>query len=417
MVAVSTADRRRPTSQGRIDTIDTRLEASGTAPATAPDKAAPKRSPWNRKNPYRATVVDNRLLSRPGSSKEVRSYALSLGDSGIEYRAGDGLGVKPVNNPELVDALIGRLGASPDTSVTVKKVEHRLEDLLTHSYEIGVPSLDLLEAIASRTGDAELGHVLDTGDREAFEAWTWGRDVLDVLAVDASLQVAPEELLGLLKPLQHRVYSISSSPMVDERTVHLTVAGVRYRTAKRDRGGVCSTYLADRVAIGESAGVFLSPNKSFRLPDDDDAPVIMVGPGTGIAPFRAFLQERRARGASGRNWLFFGDQHRAFDFLYEDEIVDLFDAGFLNRLDLAFSRDQAEKLYVQHRMRHNGKDLYGWLEEGGHFYVCGDATRMAKDVDAALHDVLVEHGGRTSDQAEDYIAELKATKRYLRDVY
>ncbi|AYJ50437.1 sulfite reductase subunit alpha [Rhodococcus sp. P1Y] len=387
------------------------------AAATKPAKAASKRSPWNRKNPYRATVLANRVLSGPESSKEVRHFAFALGDSGLAYEAGDGLGVKPVNNPELVDALIGRLRVVPDTTVTVKGSEQRLDELLTHSYEIGVPSMDLIEAVAERTGDEELAHVLATGDREALDAWTWGKDVLDVLALDETLAFDPAELLELLRPLQHRVYSISSSPLAHEGTVHLTVASVRYRSAERDRGGVCSTFLADRVAEGESAGVFLSANKSFRLPTDDDAPVIMVGPGTGIAPFRAFLHERRARNASGRNWLFFGDQHRAHDYIYEDELNSLSRDGILTRLDLAFSRDHTEKVYVQHRMRESGRELYAWLEEGGHFYVCGDATRMAKDVESALHDVIVEHGGRTADQAEDYLAELKRSKRYLRDVY
>ncbi|WP_072806508.1 sulfite reductase subunit alpha [Rhodococcoides yunnanense] len=403
-----------------IAAVDGVPEASAAVPAASaptPAKVPSKRSPWNRKNPYRATVLANRVLSGASSSKEVRHYAFALGDSGLVYEAGDGLGVKPVNNSELVDALIGRLRVAPDTTVTVKGSEQRLDELLTHSYEIGVPSLDLIEAIAERSGDDELQHVLSTGDRESLDAWTWGKDVLDVLALDTTLALDPAELLALLRPLQHRVYSISSSPLAHDGTVHLTVASVRYRSAERDRGGVCSTFLADRVAEGESAGVFLSPNKSFRLPADDDVPVVMIGPGTGIAPFRAFLHERRARNAPGRNWLFFGDQHRASDYIYEDELNALSRDGVLSRLDLAFSRDQTEKIYVQNRMREAGKELYGWLEEGAHLYVCGDATRMAKDVDAALHDIVAEHGGRTSDQAEDYVAELRRGKRYLRDVY
>ncbi|MDJ0396089.1 sulfite reductase subunit alpha [Rhodococcus sp. G-MC3] len=405
------------------DAAATRLQTTVPAtdgalePATKPVKAPSKRSPWNRKNPYRATVLANRVLSGHESSKEVRHYAFSLGDSGVVYEAGDGLGIKPVNNSELVDALLGRLRVAPDTTVTIKGSEQRFDELLTYSYEIGVPSMDLIESIAERSGDEELQHVLSTGNREALDAWTWGKDVLDVLALDENLSLAPAELLDLLRPLQHRVYSISSSPLAHEGTVHLTVASVRYRSAERDRGGVCSTFLADRVTEGESAGVFLSANKSFRLPVDDDAPVIMVGPGTGIAPFRAFLYERRARNASGKNWLFFGDRHRAEDFIYEDDLDGLSRDGVLTRLDLAFSRDQTEKVYVQDRMRENGKELYGWLEEGGHFYVCGDATRMAKDVDTALHDVIAEHGGRSAEQAEDYVADLKRSKRYLRDVY
>ena len=198
--------------------------------------------------------------------------------------------------------------------------------------------------------------------------------------------------------------------------MHLTVSTVRYRSAERDRGGVCSTYLADRVGEQQQAGVFLSANKSFRLPSDD-TPIIMIGPGTGVAPFRAFLHERRARGATGENWLFFGDQHRASDFLYEDELVDFERDGLLTRLDLAFSRDQPQKIDVQHRMRAAGKELYGWLEAGALIYVCGDAARMAKSVDEALHEIVAEHGGRSPDAAEDYVNDLKRSKRYLRDVY
>ncbi|WP_234406218.1 hypothetical protein [Methylobacillus glycogenes] len=192
---------------------------------------------------------------------------------------------------------------------------------------------------------------------------------------------------------------------------------MRYNNAGRERGGVCSTYLADRVAEGDQAGIFVSVNKSFRVPVDQHAPVIMVGPGTGIAPFRAFLQERQAAGAAGRNWLFFGDQTRSSDFIYEDELTSLMKAGVLSRLDLAFSRDQQEKIYVQTRMRENGKELYAWLQEGGHFYVCGDASRMAKDVDKALHDVIAEHGGLDAEAATAYVNQLKREKRYLRDVY
>lgn len=200
-------------------------------------------------------------------------------------------------------------------------------------------------------------------------------------------------------------------------SVHLTVASVRYRAEGRDRGGVCSTYLADRVAADQNAGIFVSQNKAFRVPQNDDAPMIMIGPGTGIAPFRAFLQERQARGAKGRNWLFFGDQHRQADFIYEDELGDMSRAGVLTRLDLAFSRDQAEKIYVQTRMKENGKALYQWLEEGGHFYVCGDATRMARDVDDALHAIVASEAGISAEAAGDYVNRLKREKRYLRDVY
>ncbi|MEM6659689.1 MAG: sulfite reductase subunit alpha, partial [Pseudomonadota bacterium] len=227
----------------------------------------------------------------------------------------------------------------------------------------------------------------------------------------------PVQVVSWLKPLQHRAYSISSSPKAHAGEVHLTVAAVRWMYENRTHRGVCSTFLADHVPQGARAGIFLSANKSFRVPQDDSVPMIMVGPGTGIAPFRAFLEERRERGATGANWLFFGDQHRSSDFIYEDEIGAFSSSGLLTRLDLAFSRDQAEKVYVQHRMIENGKDLYAQLQQGGYFYVCGDATRMAKDVDATLHQIIETHGGMTPDAAAEYVNRLKRDKRYVRDVY
>ncbi len=211
-------------------------------------------------------------------------------------------------------------------------------------------------------------------------------------------------------------YSISSSPNSAEGSVHLTVAAVRYGTDERERRGVCSTFLADRVGENQ-VGIFVTKNKSFRVPSDDTAPMIMVGPGTGIAPFRGFLQERRARGATGKNWLLFGDQKRSCDYIYEDELADFVGSGLLTRLDLAFSRDQAQKIYVQTRMKEHGAELFTWLEEGGHFYICGDASRMAKDVDVALHEVVAEHGGMSNEQAVEYVTALKREKRYVRDVY
>ncbi|MGC0366259.1 sulfite reductase (NADPH) flavoprotein alpha-component [Rhodococcus sp. 27YEA15] len=400
---------------GAVAVVDGDNDAASTALAPAPAKV---KSQWTRKNPYPATVLANRLLSGADSAKEVRHFTFALGADGLDYEAGDGLGIRPINDPVLVDGIIGQLGVTGETSVTTKDGSSvPLDQVLTGDYEISIPSRDLIEDIARRSGDAELNHILDTEDREALDAWLWGKDVLDLLQLDPTVKLTPDELLGLLRPLQHRVYSISSSPLAHEGTVHLTVASVRYRSAERDRGGVCSTYLADRVGEGDRVGVFISKNNSFRLPADDGAPVVMIGPGTGIAPFRAFLHERRARNASGQNWLFFGDQHRASDFIYEDELSGLTRDGVLTHLDLAFSRDQTEKVYVQTRMRERGKELFDWLESGAHVYVCGDATRMAKDVDDALHEVVATHGGLSSDAAEDYVNDLKRTKRYLRDVY
>lgn len=392
---------------------------SGDAPAaaaSAPKSATRTAVRWGRKNPYPATIVANSLLSGPGSDKEVRHLVISLGDSGIDYEPGDGISIAPVNDPDLVERLIARLGASGDDIITDRKASRTLRDALTHHYEISTPSKYLVDYIASRSQDAELTHLSATGDKEALDAWLWGKDVLDLLNVDSSLTITPEELLAELRPLAHRVYSISSSPRAHSGTVHITMAAVRYRSGERLRGGVCSTFLADRRSAGDNINVFITPNKSFRLPADDVA-TIMIGPGTGIAPFRAFLHDRQARGASGRNWLFFGDQHRSTDYLYADEIEQFLSDGVLDRIDLAFSRDQEHKVYVQDKMRDNGGQLFAWLESGAHLYVCGDATRMAHDVEAALTDIIAEHGVLDPDSAADYLAQLKKTKRYLRDVY
>ncbi|WP_439622105.1 sulfite reductase subunit alpha [Shinella sp.] len=390
-------------------------DTDGIAVVAQPLAAAPARevSGWNRKNPYPARLAVNRRLSGSASGKEIRHYEFDLGDSGLTYEAGDALGVMPVNDPALVRLLLSRLGADPQAPVG----DVPLETLLTTKVEISTPSRDLIAEVERQAGNEELTHVLRNGDKEALDAFLWGKDICDLVALAPNGAFSPAEFTALLKPLQHRAYSISSSPHAAAASVHLTIASVRYHADGRDRGGVCSTFLADRVAQDGTAGIFVSQNKSFRLPADNDAPVIMVGPGTGIAPFRAFLQERRTRAAKGRNWLFFGDQHRASDFIYEDELAEMSRDGLLTRLDLAFSRDQQEKIYVQTRMRENGKALYAWLEDGASFYVCGDASRMARDVDSALADIIATHGGMTADRAADYIAGLKREKRYLRDVY
>ena len=382
-------------------------------PAAAPAKKPGRtRSPWTRKTPFGATLAVNRVLSGAASSKEIRHYEFDLADSGIEYAAGDALGVMPSNDPALVDAIIAELDADADDAVDGSTLAERL----TNGFEIRTPSKDLVAELAERAPDSELAGILALAQAETLDSWLRDRDILDLLR-STSVRFDADTLVDVLRPLQHRAYSISSSPLAADGRVHLTVASVRYAVGERVHGGVASTHLADSVAEGGTSGIFVSANAAFRVPSDDDAPLIMVGPGTGIAPFRSFLQERRERGATGRNWLFFGDQHRAHDFIYEDELGELLTGGVLDRLDLAFSRDQREKVYVQTRMRENGKELYAWLEEGGHFAVCGDASRMAKDVDQALHELIAEHGGRSMEAAAEYVHTLKREKRYIRDVY
>ncbi|KKD09134.1 diflavin oxidoreductase [Streptomyces sp. WM6386] len=384
-----------------LDLVAAETGAKCTGAAEAPKKP---RSQWNRRTPYRSRLTTNRLLSAPHSAKEIRHYEFDLGDSGITYEAGDALAVVPLNDPALVGELLTHLGASGDDEAA---------EALRTEREIRIPSKELIADLVERAPASELASVVAHGDRSDLDSWLWGRDLLDLLRDAGSKAPSLAELLPFLRPLQARQYSISSSPLAHPGSIHLTVASVRYDRYE----GVASTYLADRVGADSTVGIHLQPNASFSVPADDDSPVIMIGPGTGIAPFRGFLHERAARGASGRNWLFFGDQHRETDFVYEDELAELQKRGVLTELDLAFSRDQAEKIYVQTRMRERSRELYAWLEEGAHFYVCGDASRMAKDVETALLGIIAEQRGRGEDDAAEYLADLRRAKRYVRDVY
>ncbi|MCL8010919.1 sulfite reductase flavoprotein subunit alpha [Streptomyces sp. AS02] len=398
-------DFEEPAAEWATAVLDLLAAETGAKSTGAAAKAPKKpRSQWNKRTPYQSRLTTNRLLSAPHSAKEIRHYEFDLGDSGITYEAGDALAVVPLNDERLVGALLEHLGASDDQETA---------ELLRTEREIRTPSKELIAELVERAPASELAAVVAHGDREDLDSWLWGRDVLDLLR-DAGPK-APDlaELLPFLRPLQARQYSISSSPLAHPGSIHLTVASVRYDRYE----GVASTYLADRVGADGKVGIYLQPNAAFSIPAADDSPVIMIGPGTGIAPFRGFLHERAARGASGRNWLFFGDQHRETDFVYEDELTAFQKSGVLSELDLAFSRDQAEKIYVQTRMRERSRELYAWLEEGAAVYVCGDASRMAKDVEAALLGVIAEQRGRGDDDAAEYLAGLRRAKRYVRDVY
>lgn len=387
--------------------------SSGTVLESAPE--APVIPGSNKSNPYAAALITNKRLSGEQSAKDIRHFEFDLSDSGLKYEAGDALGVIPVNEPSLVSLLLTQLNA--DYQTPVPGFDRSLGDLLTYQFEISEPSRKLIEWVGQNTTNQELRHVLQHDDKDALGVWLWGKDTLDLLQLELTRTLAVPEFVALLRPLQHRAYSISSSSKAHPDQVHLTVASVRYHSGGRNRGGVCSTYLAERVRRGEKPAIFISPNKSFRVPANSSAPLIMVGPGTGIAPFRAFLQERQATGAQGKNWLFFGDQHQEHDFIYQDELLAWRDNGLLTRLDLAFSRDQEKKIYVQTRMLEQGAELYAWLQEGAYFYVCGDASRMAKDVDNALYEVVRQYGGLSTERAADYVDQLKKEKRYLRDVY
>ncbi|MGB4779441.1 diflavin oxidoreductase [Microbacterium sp.] len=383
--------------------------ASASAPGAAPARQRPK---WSRRSPYPSRLAVNRVVSGEGSAKEIRHFELALGDSGIEYQAGDALAVVPRNDPALVGLLLERLALDPETEVGGATLRVQL----AHGWEISTPSKELVALLAERAPRNELADLFTRAEREPLDSWLWGKDTLDLLHGAPDVRLDADDLAAVFRPLQHRAYSISSSPLHSPDRIHLTVAAVRHG-GPRVHHGVCSTFLADRVGEDDPVGIFLQPNAAFRPPADDAAPVVMIGPGTGIAPFRGFLQERAARGATGRNWLFFGDQHRACDFIYADEIEDFSARGVLTRLDLAFSRDQQEKVYVQTRMRAQGSELYSWLEDGGYVYVCGDASRMARDVERALLDVVAAQRGRGDDDAAEYVAGVKREKRYVRDVY
>jgi sulfite reductase (NADPH) flavoprotein alpha-component len=372
---------------------------------------------YHRKKPFPAKLLVNRLLTDASSSKETRHYEISIAGSGLTYEAGDALCVVPTNCPELVADIIKAIGCAGDEDEPVNGELMPLQEALRTYFEIKAPSKELIEEIATRSGDQELNGIIESCDKEKLANYLWGRDTLDLLLQFPVCEFAAAEFIALLKPLQHRAYSISSSGNRYPDAVHLTVASVRYESHNRQHKGVCSTFLADLVNDETKVRCFFTPNKVFRVPEDNNLPMIMIGPGTGIAPFRAFLQERQHRNALGKNWLFFGDRNAATDFIYREELESFQQSGLLTRLDVAFSRDQDAKIYVQDRMLEQGAELFSWLDQGGYFFVCGDAYRMAKDVDQALHDIIAEHGKYSEQQAIDYVNQLKKEKRYVRDVY
>jgi len=381
------------------------------------EAAATDKPEYHRKNPFPAKLLVNRLLTAPSSSKETCHYEISIAGSGLTYEAGDALCVVPINCSELVADIIKAIGCTGDEDEPVNGELMPLQVALREYFEIKAPSKELLEEVAMRSGDQELNGIIEAGDKEKLANYLWGRDTLDLLLQFPLCEFTAAEFIALLKPLQHRAYSISSSGKQYPDAVHLTVASVRYESHGRLHKGVCSTFLADLVNEETKVRCFFTANKVFRVPEDNSLPMIMVGPGTGIAPFRAFLQERQYRKATGKNWLFFGDRNAATDYIYREELESFQGSGLLTRLDLAFSRDQDAKIYVQDRMLEQGAELFLWLEQGGYFFVCGDAYRMAKDVDQVLHAVIAEHGNFSEQQAIDYVNQLKKDKRYVRDVY
>ena len=357
-------------------------------------------------------------LNGKGSEKETRHVVLAAEESAINYQAGDSLGVLARNSADLVATIIERLGAKPETPVlSPDGIERSLFKALSGSCEIRRPSDQAIEVLASRALDRDESVVLQAMAEGYPGAGPEDADLLDLLEAFPSARPPLSELISALDPLQPRLYSIASSPKQIPGQVHLAVEAVRYKRRARQRHGVASTFLAERVAVGERLEVFVRPSPGFRLPPSFDAPVIMIGPGTGIAPFRAFLQERRALGARGRNWLFFGNPRRRCDFLFEAELTGYCREGLLTKLDLAFSRDQDGKVYVQHRLLEHAGELWSWIEEGAHLYLCGDAQRMARDVEVGLTYIVAKEGRMDAAAAKAYLNRLSSEDRYQKDVY
>lgn len=376
-------------------------------------------SSYSRENPFRAEVLENLNLNGRGSARETRHLEISLEGSGLDYEPGDSLGIYPENDPQLVDALIATLGWSGAEEVPVSKSGDLLpsrEALLRH-FEITVLTKPFLTRLADITGHEGLVKLVSPGEEEALKGYLKGRDLLD-LVQDYHLQgIGPDALTGLLRKLPPRLYSIASSSKATPEEVHVTVRAVRYEAHGRQRRGVTSVQLAERVQPGDTLPVFIQHNPSFKLPKDLNTKIIMIGPGTGVAPFRAFLSEREESGAQGESWLFYGDQHFTTDFLYQVEWQRWLKDGVLTRMDVAFSRDTEQKVYVQHRMLEHSKELFNWLEQGAVVYVCGDEGSMAHDVHAALATILIQEGGLAPEAAAERLTEMQRQQRYQRDVY
>jgi sulfite reductase (NADPH) flavoprotein alpha-component len=373
---------------------------------------------YTRNNPYMSYVRVNYLLTGEGSEKETRHVELTL-EEGMTYTPGDAVGIIPENRREAVDDVLKALGYKGDERVLDHyKVEISLDEALRTRLGIGKLARGSVGQYAKLAPDVEGLKVMVGPDNKArAEEYCWGREFVD-LAVDfPGVVTEPQQLFNVLQRLTPRMYSIASSQAMHQDNVQTTVRVIRYDSHGRSRQGVASGHLGDRAGVGETMPIFLHSNASFRLPEDNSAPVIMIGPGTGIAPFRAFLEERQATGAPGDNWLFFGEQRAKMDFLYKDQLPGMVKDGVLKHLDTAFSRDQAAKVYVQDKMQEQAVELFHWLERGAYFYVCGDATRMAKDVETALLDVIAKGSNGTLEHAAEYLAVMKKQKRYQRDVY
>ncbi|QIW81386.1 assimilatory sulfite reductase (NADPH) flavoprotein subunit [Bacillus tequilensis] len=386
------------------------------APAAAPQTGE---SSYSRTNPFRAEVLENLNLNGRGSNKETRHVELSLEGSGLTYEPGDSLGVYPENDPELVELLLKEMNWDPEEIVTLNKQGdvRPLKEALISYYEITVLTKPLLEQAAQLTGSAELRELLAPGNEDHVKAYMEGRDVLDLIRDYGPFSVSAQEFVSILRKMPARLYSIASSLSANPDEVHVTIGAVRYDAHGRERKGVCSILCAERLQPGDTLPVYVQHNQNFKLPKDPETPIIMVGPGTGVAPFRSFMQEREESGAEGKAWMFFGDQHFVTDFLYQTEWQKWLKDGVLTKMDVAFSRDTEEKVYVQHRMLEQSAELFEWLQDGAAVYICGDEKHMAHDVHNTLLDIIEKEGNMSREEAEAYLADMQQQKRYQRDVY
>jgi sulfite reductase (NADPH) flavoprotein alpha-component len=377
----------------------------------------PKLSTYSRKHPFPAQLLENIVLNGRGAGKETRHYELSLQGSDLTYEPGDALGIYPTNATDTVEELISTLRFSADERIIIEDNSHTILEAFTQLFEITTLTRPMLQKYAALINNSDLSYLLNDAGRNALNDYLSGRQLIDLINDFPCANLDPQSFVDCLRKLPPRLYSIASSLKEYPDEVHLTVATVRYHSHGRQRQGVCSTFLADRIDENGQIPVYVEHNKNFKLPNDPSASIIMVGPGTGIAPFRAFIQERDVLEAPGKNWLFFGDQHFTTDFLYQTEWQHYLKSGLLTRMDVAFSRDQQEKCYVQHRLLENSREIYAWLQEGAYFYVCGDEKNMAHDVDQALVKLIAKEGGLSHDAAKDYLRTLQKDKRYQRDVY
>ncbi|RTF14574.1 NADPH-dependent assimilatory sulfite reductase flavoprotein subunit, partial [Serratia marcescens] len=371
-------------------------------------------SPYSKEQPLTAQLAVNQKITGRASDKDVRHIEIDLGDSGLRYQPGDALGVWFDNDPALVDELVQLLWLKGDEPVEVEGQTLPLAQALRSHFELTQNTTPIVDKYAALSRDEKLIGLL--ADKAALQQYAHNTPIVDMVR-QAPADLSADQLVGLLRPLTPRLYSIASSQAENESEVHITVGVVRYDIDGRARSGGASGFLADRLEEDGDVRVFIEHNDNFRLPANPEAPVIMIGPGTGIAPFRAFMQQRDADGAGGKNWLFFGNPHFTEDFLYQVEWQRYVKDGLLTRIDLAWSRDQQHKIYVQDKLREQGAEVWRWIQEGAHIYVCGDANRMAKDVENTLLELVAEHGGMDTEQADEFLSELRLERRYQRDVY